>query len=366
MAYVQDNALDIRLPQTPTTSDPKLYPELAVVYNAIRQLQYGVDQFLDIPSSTQTAAYTLSILDRGKSIDTTSNVTIPLDASIPFPIGATIVITNTTTTPISVIPTVGVTLITAGTVTTGTVPVASYGMVTIRYLGSDVWLIAGTGVGGGGGGGGGTGTVTNVAVATVNGFGGTVATPTTTPVITITTGISGILYGNGTAVAAAVAANFPVLNQNTTGTAVNVTGTVAIGNGGSGQITANAALNAFLPTQTSNAGKVLGTDGTNTIWVAVGGGGGSTITKGSTTVDFGASSTDVQVAITGQTGILTGSSVKAWLNPSATASNTADNYWLDDLEILAGNILAGTGFTIYAKCNTALAHGIYNINWEWN
>lgn len=52
------------------------------------------------------------------------------------------------------------------------------------------------------------------------------------------------------------------------GTASNVSGTVAIANGGTGQVTANAALNAILPTQTSNSGKVLGTDGTNTSWVS--------------------------------------------------------------------------------------------------
>jgi hypothetical protein len=36
--------------------------------------------------------------------------------------------------------------------------------------------------------------------------------------------------------------------------------------GGSGQITANLALNAYLPSQTGNSGKVLGTNGTNTAW----------------------------------------------------------------------------------------------------
>jgi hypothetical protein len=48
----------------------------------------------------------------------------------------------------------------------------------------------------------GTGTVTSVSVVSANGFAGTVATATTTPAITLTTSISGILYGNGTAVAA--------------------------------------------------------------------------------------------------------------------------------------------------------------------
>lgn len=45
-----------------------------------------------------------------------------------------------------------------------------------------------------------------------------------------------------------------------------VTGTLPIGNGGSGQVTANAALNAFLPSQTGNAARFLQTDGSNTSW----------------------------------------------------------------------------------------------------
>ena len=49
----------------------------------------------------------------------------------------------------------------------------------------------------------GTGTVTSVSVVSANGFAGTVATATTTPAITMSTSISGLLYGNGTALAAA-------------------------------------------------------------------------------------------------------------------------------------------------------------------
>lgn len=51
------------------------------------------------------------------------------------------------------------------------------------------------------------------------------------------------LRGNGANVtmSAIQAADVPTLNQNTTGTAANVTGTVGIGNGGTGQTTAKAA-----------------------------------------------------------------------------------------------------------------------------
>ena len=52
---------------------------------------------------------------------------------------------------------------------------------------------------------GGAGTVTSVSVVTANGFAGTVATATTTPAITLTTSITGVLKGNGSAVSAAVA-----------------------------------------------------------------------------------------------------------------------------------------------------------------
>lgn len=68
---------------------------------------------------------------------------------------------------------------------------------------------------------------------------------------------------------AIVAADIPTLNQNTTGTASNVTGTVAIANGGTGQTTANAAFNALAPSQSTNSGKYLTTDGTNTSWATV-------------------------------------------------------------------------------------------------
>lgn len=54
--------------------------------------------------------------------------------------------------------------------------------------------------------------------------------------------LSGIMKMTGGAPSVAIAADFPVLNQSTTGTAANVTGTVAVANGGTGATTASAAL----------------------------------------------------------------------------------------------------------------------------
>jgi hypothetical protein len=48
-----------------------------------------------------------------------------------------------------------------------------------------------------------------------------------------------------------------------------VSGTLPIANGGTGQTTANTAFNALAPSQTSNSGKYLTTDGTNTSWATV-------------------------------------------------------------------------------------------------
>lgn len=99
----------------------------------------------------------------------------------------------------------------------------------------------------------GGGTVTTVSVVTANGLAGTVANATTTPAITLTTSVTGVLKGNGTAISAAtsgtdysagtsalatgilksttstgnltiaVAGDFPTLNQNTTGSAATLT-----------------------------------------------------------------------------------------------------------------------------------------------
>jgi hypothetical protein len=54
-------------------------------------------------------------------------------------------------------------------------------------------------------GGGGGGTVTSVSVASANGFAGTVANASSTPAITMSTSVTGILKGNGTAINAAIA-----------------------------------------------------------------------------------------------------------------------------------------------------------------
>ena len=60
---------------------------------------------------------------------------------------------------------------------------------------------------------------------------------------------------------------FPTLNQNTTGTASNVTGVVAVANGGTGNTTAQAAINTLAGATTS--GQYLRGNGTNVVMAAI-------------------------------------------------------------------------------------------------
>jgi len=120
---------------------------------------------------------------------------------------------------------------------------AMEGSATSTYTGTELKNFVGAG----------SATVSTVSVVSANGFAGTVATATTTPAITLTTSISGLVKGNGTAISAAtsgtdysagtsalatgilksttttgaltiaVAGDFPTLNQNTTGSAATLT-----------------------------------------------------------------------------------------------------------------------------------------------
>jgi hypothetical protein len=92
-------------------------------------------------------------------------------------------------------------------------------------------------------------------------------------------------------------------------------------------------------------------------------------TTGNATLDFGASpgKTDASVTITGQAAIVSGSFVEAWIRVpvGGTANHTMDECWVENITVRAGNISAGTGFTIYGKCNLGNAVGQFSIDWVW-
>jgi hypothetical protein len=71
---------------------------------------------------------------------------------------------------------------------------------------------------------------------------------------------------------------------------------------------------------------------------------------GNTIVDFGSfpGSSDASVNVTGQATITGSSLVEAWIFPASTGDHSPDEHLVETIKIVAGNIVAGTGFTIYA------------------
>lgn len=112
--------------------------------------------------------------------------------------------------------------------------------------------------------------------------------------------------------------------------------------------------------------------------------------QGTATIDFGVfpGKSDASVAVTGQTGIASGSLVEAWMFPVATGDHTADEHLVETIRVTAGNIVAGTGFTIYAfntnqlveddgaarsvRCSKVsmfkepMIYGQWTVAWVWN
>lgn len=134
-----------------------------------------------------------------------------------------------------------------------------------------------------------SGNAANVTGTVAVGNGGTGAT---------TLNSKGILFGNTTAAVGVTAAGnqYEVLQAGSGGTpafgplniaqAAAITGALPIANGGTGTTSAAAAIAALLPSQTSNSGKFLTTDGTSLSWDVASGGGSSQWTTSSSDIYY--------------------------------------------------------------------------------
>lgn len=91
---------------------------------------------------------------------------------------------------------------------------------------------------------------------------------------------------------------------------------------------------------------------------------------GTATIDFGAfpGAAETSLAITGQAAIVPGSLVEAWIRPAQTADHTPDEHRIESLRVIASDIVAATGFTIYGH-NTGTAdtllYGTWSVAWAW-
>ena len=122
-----------------------------------------------------------------------------------------------------------------------------------------------------------TGTVTSLSVASANGFAGTVATATTTPAITLSTSITGILKGNGTAISAAtVGTDYSVgTGSLATGLIKSTTSTGALSIAINSDLPAmSATVGGAVPTPPNDTTKFLSGAGT---WLVPSGGSGMAI-----------------------------------------------------------------------------------------
>jgi len=91
-------------------------------------------------------------------------------------------------------------------------------------------------------------------------------------------------------------------------------------------------------------------------------------TTGTATLNFGSApgSTVATVAVTGQTGILSGSHVEAWIQGTdSTATHNAVEHETVPLVVRITSLVAGTGFTIRASGEWRLT-GTFTVHWVWS
>lgn len=170
----------------------------------------------------------------------------------------------------------------------------------------------------------------------------------------------------------------------------DITGTLPLANGGTGQTTANAAFNALAPSQASASGKYLKSDGTNTSWdqidistaditgtlpLANGGTNATTASGARTNLGLGTMATQdaSAVAVTGGTvsGTRINSRVVSYSGAATTLTWNADTTDIFEFDCLSfagpitiSNPTAGTpvnGQKVIFKIRTI--YGAYSINY---
>jgi hypothetical protein len=134
----------------------------------------------------------------------------------------------------------------------------------------------------------------------------------------------------------------------------NVSGTVAVANGGTGATTANAAFNALAPSQSTNSGKYLTTDGTNTSWASVTAGVSQIIAGTNVTISPSGGTGAVTINATGTTA----SYVRTAFTATAGQTSFSVTYTVGYVEIfLNGVLLNSADYTASSGTAIVLASG---------
>lgn len=96
-----------------------------------------------IPQNSQAGTYTLVLSDNGQHVFAGGTVTIPANASVAFPVGATVVFINSSGSVTQTINITSDTLVLAGTGSTGSRTLAINGIATVVKVRTTAWIISG-------------------------------------------------------------------------------------------------------------------------------------------------------------------------------------------------------------------------------
>jgi hypothetical protein len=127
---------------SPTFTGTVLIPD-----NAPSSTNFPVG-YREAPLNSKTTGYTLIASDAGKTIlmnGSSVTLTIPANASVPFPTGTVFIVINSNASALSIAITSD-TLTLVNSTTTGTRTLAQNGVATCIKIGATSWLISGAGL----------------------------------------------------------------------------------------------------------------------------------------------------------------------------------------------------------------------------